>query len=442
MTNTTSCKLGVFNDITWDNNSVMNKNIKISVRHIDFSNTYYLTIIRDINLNNQLGQVIINLDLEQFNVLFESRHKNTIYMATAANEVLYTLDTELIGKNMTEIYQFSDRFLIDGTLFDKKDEVGAVASDKYDIKYFSIVSDSYYDNLYIESIKYGLTIVILNFVLCFIISALLSVEIFTPIDSIFKMISNRPQAKKDVAKNNEINYIFYEINNMKNMNEKLKKEIDYYMAMVNETQIKALQAQIKPHFLFNTLENVIWKIRDDYKRDTEATQILIYLSQMLRYALNMNTKLVPISEEIEQLKIYIKLLQIRYVDKFDVIWNVDPNAVNYKIIKLTLQPIVENCIYHGIKPLKDKGKVKIDVLESKDHIKIVIEDFGIGMNQEQVNKIKANLENEVLINDEHIGIINTNKRLNLFFGVEYGMNIESKPNYGTKVEIIIPKIKD
>ncbi|WZL74317.1 sensor histidine kinase [Clostridiaceae bacterium 35-E11] len=199
--------------------------------------------------------------------------------------------------------------------------------------------------------------------------------------------------------------------------------------MANRSEIKALQAQINPHFLFNALNTIVSFMRIDTDK---ARELIINLSTYLRYNLEKGETLVSLDKELEQVKAYVKIEQARYGDKLHVVYDV-PDEMHIKIPSLTIQPIVENAIKHGILKDNQEGEVKICIKEEKEtnKVSIVIEDDGIGIDDEVIEGIK-----EGKVRNGSIGLINVHNRLKLIYGK--GLEIK-KLKKGTSVAFEIDK---
>lgn len=195
-----------------------------------------------------------------------------------------------------------------------------------------------------------------------------------------------------------------------------------------DLEIRMLQAQINPHFLFNTLNSLKWTAL--MNQDYTVSEGLSSLAELLRNTIIDKNELVTIKEELDNIKNYIVIQKIRYGNSFDVEYEVDENLLDNKIIKFILQPIVENSIIHGIDENKENQKIIINVTEEGEEILISIKDNGKGFNSKE--KVKDNKLSG-------IGWNNVDERIKLTFGVGYGTTINSEVNKGTVVRIIIPK---
>ena len=200
--------------------------------------------------------------------------------------------------------------------------------------------------------------------------------------------------------------------------------------MANKAEIKALQAQINPHFLFNALNTIVSFVRIDPNR---ARELIINLSTYLRYNLEVGDNLVDIHKELEQVKAYIEVEKARFGSKLNVLFNIDED-IDIKIPSLIIQPIVENSVKHGILQGSKNGTVKIQILKcSNDEVKITIEDDGIGIPDEIIQQVY-----EGTIKENKIGIANVNNRLKYLYGK--GLHIERLPK-GTKTTFIVKSLK-
>jgi two-component system sensor histidine kinase LytS len=207
-------------------------------------------------------------------------------------------------------------------------------------------------------------------------------------------------------------------------------ELERESKQAAQAELKALQAQINPHFLFNTLNTIISMVRLD---PMLARELLIKLSEIFRFTLHKTGKEILLSEELHQVKAYLTIEKARYGDKLQFKESIEINPSIYMIASLTIQPLVENAIKHGLKPKKDGGTIFLQIVDVKDHIEIHLEDDGVGFSLEQVNPLEFPREG-------HIGLRNVHERLRSQYGASYGLKIESELNVGTKITIHVPKL--
>ncbi len=205
-----------------------------------------------------------------------------------------------------------------------------------------------------------------------------------------------------------------------------------------DLELKLLQAQINPHFLYNTLDNIIWLVEDDRKEDAE--NIVTYLSQFFRTTLSGGRDFITLKEEFNHIKAYLKIQAFRYRDILSFEMDLPEELCSYLIIKMALQPIVENALYHGIKYKRSMGKITVSAADAGENISILVTDDGIGMEPDELSKLRiAVSEEHPNPDDSGFGMANVSERLRMNYGETYGLYIESEYGKGTTVEILIPK---
>lgn len=207
-----------------------------------------------------------------------------------------------------------------------------------------------------------------------------------------------------------------------------------------KTELKLLQAQINPHFLYNTLDTIVWLAEG--KRHEEVVDMITALSLFFRTGLNNGRDFITIRGEEEHIKSYLQIQHFRYEDIMDYEIEIAEEIKDYSILKLTLQPIVENALYHGIKNCRKKGALKISGWIKREDIFLKVEDNGIGMKPEELLKMQklAARRGEDLDQREGFGIANVAERIRLNFGETYGISIESEYGQGTSVTVRIPAV--
>ena len=204
---------------------------------------------------------------------------------------------------------------------------------------------------------------------------------------------------------------------------------------LRKTELKALQAQINPHFLYNTLDSIAWMCEQGQNAD--AVQMVHALARLFRISISKGHELIPIAKEIEHAESYLQIQKYRYKNRFSYDFQVDPSCLDYLCNKITLQPIIENAINHGLDLLVEEGHIQVEVKPDGDDILFRVIDDGVGMSPEQVEAIM----NQKPKDHTGIGIRNVNDRLKIYFGKQYGLRIESVPDEGTCVEIRMPKVR-
>ena len=208
---------------------------------------------------------------------------------------------------------------------------------------------------------------------------------------------------------------------------------------LRKTELKALQAQINPHFLYNTLDAIGWMCEEE--RSREAVEMVNALAKLFRISISRGHELIPIEKEVEHARSYLKIQKFRYKNQFEYQFQVDEACLGYYCNKITLQPIIENAIYHGIDRMVDQGMIIIRIFPDGEDIVFQVEDNGIGMTREQCCQFLQQ-EGSDRQGLGGIGIKNVNDRIKIYFGEQYGISIASELDEGTCVTIRMPKVKE
>ena len=220
--------------------------------------------------------------------------------------------------------------------------------------------------------------------------------------------------------------------------EKLRIEME---KSIKDIELKALHYQINPHFINNTLGSINMYAISLLGKKNDISEMVRALSTMLRISLENTDTIISLKDELKHAELYLSIEMRRFPDKFDVIWNMGEDIMECKIVKIVLQPLIENAIYHGIKNLTDKGTIVIEGKKLDELLLISVSDDGLGMQKEEVQRLNDAFRNEAIKESRHIGLVNVNQRLGLYFGDEYGVKVYSEEMVGTKVTIKIPYIK-
>ena len=201
-----------------------------------------------------------------------------------------------------------------------------------------------------------------------------------------------------------------------------------------KSELKALQSQINPHFLYNTLDSIIWMAEG--KKNEEVVLMTASLARLLRQSISNEDEVVSIGQEIEYARGYLTIQKMRYKDKMEYQIDVDPSILNIPLIKLVLQPVIENAIYHGLKYKESKGFLLVRGFPKDGNAVLQVIDDGVGMDEETLEHIYE--KHKVNYRSNGVGIYNVQKRLQLYYGNEYGITYESEVGKGTTATITIP----
>ncbi len=202
---------------------------------------------------------------------------------------------------------------------------------------------------------------------------------------------------------------------------------------LRDIELSLIQAQINPHFLYNTLDAIVWLI--EIGKNDQAEQMVTHLSSYFRSFLSDGKDIVTIAEEKTHIQSYLEIQQVRYRDILEYDIRIDPLIEDNKLPKLTLQPLVENAIYHGLKPKRGKGMITVTGIAKDNEIVLTVSDTGAGMDKEELDKLRQRVIDE---DTTSFGLISVYKRLRLLYGDECRLDIDSTPGEGTSISIHIP----
>lgn len=400
----------------------------------------YISVIRvvnDIGTQKPIGTMVINIPEDAIVNSFKNIMKNGDAVIQLKDEYY----NDIIHSRDFNQYRLDDKY--------KKIRTGEnfysikkVNRKDYIVSYFknssnwTIISILPYEELSSQSNTYVLVVLamlLLNGIMSFSGLIFISSGITKPIDKLIKSmkgVENGEFKKVNIyTGNDEIGQLKNVYNTMICKIENLIEEIVKEQKIKRKAELDVLQSQIKPHFLYNSFDAISSLALDN--RNKEVYEIIKALGSFYRTSLSNGKEVISVEEEIQTVKSYVTIMQLRYDNLFTVDMDIDNRANEYKILKLILQPLVENSIYHGIKPAKRNGTIHITTSLKEDYVELMVSDDGVGMDEE---KLKCLIEGGIA----GIGIRSTMERLNIFYNGKCKFNIESGVNEGTKVTIYIP----
>jgi two-component system sensor histidine kinase YesM len=226
-------------------------------------------------------------------------------------------------------------------------------------------------------------------------------------------------------------------------NENLKNELAEKQHLKTKTELTALQLQINPHFLFNSLQlldNQAYSLTNQY---TELNSTIQKLSSILKYALGSPQEAVTLREDLEHIHSYADINYKRYPDMFILYFDYEEEVLNNFVFRLLLQPLIENSLYHGIRPLNHSrnGLIKLKIYSRDGYLHFYLIDNGVGIEKDRLMKLRLMLD-QIDLSTNHIGLSNTNSRLVLYFGEESKIRIMSRLGVGTIIHFKIPQIRE
>lgn len=286
----------------------------------------------------------------------------------------------------------------------------------------------------------GMVLLVLTVVVTYLITA----DILRPIKVLYDATQRVSQgdlsARADVASRDEIEILARGFNDMAGNLQLLVQRTKEDEQKLRKLDLRLLQEQINPHFLYNTLDTIVWLIEDN-KAD-EAVNMVVTLSNFFRLVLSRGRELISLREEEQHIRSYLEIQEMRYHDILEYDIRIDPALYDYQILKLTLQPLVENALYHGIKYKRAKGYIRVSGEKEGDVLRLSVRDDGVGMDERELEQLRREIRRPCRETEKGFGLANVNERIHMYFGPEYGMEIQSQKGGGTVVNLTIPAVKE
>ena len=308
---------------------------------------------------------------------------------------------------------------------------------------FTLVPDMVLNQGMTQILIVLLTIYAVIAVLAFVLSLYASQTFTRPIrqisDAMTSFDGNDFTHTIQIHTDTELDKIGHAYNEMLKNIEEFQNEVKNQQKELRISEMNTLISQINPHFLYNTLDSIIWMIQSgEYKG---AEQMVSSLAKFFRISLSQGKDIIPLEKELEHATSYLAIQNIRFKDKFEFSVQADKKLLHYLCPKLSIQPLLENAIYHGMEGVYDDGEITISVYEKDNLIHIDVSDNGLGMPEKVVEYI---MHNRVVSSKRGsgIGVRNVDERIKLIYGEQYGVTIESELDEGTTATIIIPKLEE
>ncbi len=434
----------------WYQNLVWVDESKIYIENVtEDDNTQFVQSVvykvEDLYDDNIVGYLKIDMDLNELKKYFMNDYSGVSGVAIMNEEwkVLF------YDKTLVEI---PDEII-------KGDDQGIFENDDYIMSYGISESTGWHMCIVMskKEIFQGQNeiISILIGVVCFIIlfTVMISNKCFAVITENFKrLIDGMERVKRGdlttqvIEKNqDEISVLINEFNDMMIRVNNLMKTVEAKQLLLKEAEIKALQQQINPHFIFNIMETIMGLASEGM--DDEVIEVSQCMSSMLRYNTRFEN-ITQIKEELKQINNYVNIMKIRFEDRFEAFFDIDESCLDCNIVKFTLQPLVENAISHGLRETYSDGMLRIRIKKEDDNISIMIFDNGIGISQENLKELNRRFRDtserplDYIEQYKSLGLLNVYLRMKIYYGSKFLMEIFSKEKKGTCIAITIPFVKD
>lgn len=421
----------------------------------DENTVSFIRLIRDIDNTSRLGILVINIKEDAFVQAYSNLlNQNTLEIAILDDNEIIVADStedqsnavlkEILTTNkerLSEQFQQGSSGVLTLSSSSQKYTVTYLAAGQYNWKFVSIAPHNTTESANKSLVLLALILLVINGIIFFMSSFIISRSIINPIHKLVRSMNKAPSGnfmKINVELNSyEFEQLYNGYNQMIEEMDQLLKRMMEEQKTIRKAELSALQSQIKPHFLYNTLDSAVSLAMSGL--NDEVCELVEALASYYRLSVSKGREVITIGEEIEMVRNYLKIQEIRYQDVFETQFDVDINSCHIPIPKLVIQPLVENALYHGIRPKGKKGTIKISSRNTEDTVTITISDDGVGVSEEEIKEI---LFTERKGQVRSFGLWGTIERLRIFYGNKECIYIKSELGKGTLITLTIPKGAD
>lgn len=389
-------------------------------------------IIKDLITNETLGILIMDISetmlYDRYSDIIDEG--TSIYIIDSNKKIISSRDKRLIGSNYEKVINPNKT----NDIFDENIKIVSNI-DEYGWSIIQEIPSNIMKEVSNKIAQRTFFIIALTSIPALIITYKISLWITNPIlnmkNKMDEVMSGNLKVKVNVDRSDEIGELQSSFNSMVSWLDSSIENIKKYEKQKRVAELSFLQAQINPHFLYNTLSGIRFLVS---MNKTEIAEEMLYrFTKLLRSILPKASEMISLEEELENIKNYVELQKMRYPDCFEVNYEINDNIKDFKVPSFILQPIIENAILYSMEKENNKGLISLIGYKDKDGIKIVIKDNGIGMSKE---KLESVLNKEASVN--RVGVINVHERIQLNYGQNYGLKIDSVKDEGTKITFVLP----
>lgn len=307
-------------------------------------------------------------------------------------------------------------------------------------KLVGVIPDSTFTRGMFDIRYFIIMIILLMAMMLVVINRVVSVRISNPILKLNDSVREYEAGEKPeiyIGGSQEIRHLGNSIQRSYEQIDRLMQEIVKEQNERRKSELDALQSQINPHFLYNALDSITWMIEGE--RNDDAVYMISELAKLFRISLSRGQTVICVQDELQHAKSYMNIQKIRYKNAFTVVFDVDPVVYTFCSVKLVLQPLLENAISYGVSGMEDFGEIQVVARKQEEKIILSVVDNGFGMSEEEAELVLTDSD-RIHKHGSGVGLINVNNRIQMLFGKEYGLVIESEPDEGTTVSICMPAV--
>lgn len=297
-----------------------------------------------------------------------------------------------------------------------------------------------YQDFFMQMIRFSIIAFALILILITFLSYYIPLSITHPIRKLSEVTDQVAKGdltvRSDVRSGAEVSVLNDSLNTMIDKINELLEQVKTEQGRLRKAEFELLQSQINPHFLYNTLDTIVWLAEAGEQK--KVVDMVGSLSDFFRTSLNQGKDMVSVKEELQHSRSYLEIQQVRYQDILQYEIQVPEPLFCYLIPKITIQPLVENALYHGIKNKRGIGKIMITGKREKDYFVLIVEDNGAGMSRERLEAVRKGMNQKSQTEKDIYALYNVNERIRLNFGQKYGLSIDSILGEGTTVQVMLP----
>ncbi len=437
------------------------ENLHFSTPHVqnlfmdetDYRYHWVISLSRAVDLNYggkpRMGVLLVDMNYETIQQMLEgvnqANSSQYVYLITGNGQLIYHPKAEQISLGIHD-ENFAQAAGYDDGVYEEsfEGEKRIVVVDTVSYTGWKLVSVTPVRNFYLgmKSTRYFVILVAaLTGLAMIIMNQLVTWRVTEPLLKLNESIKNMEAGNSDsaiyIGGTYEVEHLGKTLQRSLDEINRLMKDIVIEQEEKRKSELDALQSQINPHFLYNTLDSIVWMIEGEHYE--EAVFMITQLASLFRVSLSKGRTIIPIEDELRHAENYMNIQKVRFKNAFVMNYEIDPEIKGCLTVKLIVQPILENAIYYGVKNMDEDGEITLKGYRKDDDIFIEVIDNGYGIPSEKLPYLLTE-DKRASKNGSGVGLINVHKRIQLRFGDSYGLHIESEPDEGTKVTIHLPAI--